>query len=79
MGRPQTIETRKKIGEGVKRFYKNMSAEERERHRRNISKSRKLQAAAYNFVMRRKDVIKKALEIIDQEKENAKENDENVE
>lgn len=77
MGRPQSIETRKKIGEGVKRFYKNMSAEERERHRRNISKSRKLQAAAYNFVMRRKDVIKKALEIIDQE--NAKEYDENDE
>ena len=79
MGRPQSIETRKKIGEGVKRFYKNMSAEERERHRRNISKSRKLQAAAYNFVVRRKDVIKKVLEEIDKEKENAKENDENVE
>ena len=78
MGRPQTIETRKRIGEGVKRFYQNMTPEQRERHRRNISKSRKLQAAAYNFVLRRKDVIKKVLEEIDKEKENAKENDENV-
>lgn len=78
MVRPQTIETRKKIGESVRRFYANMSAEERERHRRNISKSRKLQAAAYNFVVRRKDVIKKALEIIDKEKEIAKENDNNI-
>jgi len=79
MGRPQTIETRKKIGESVRRFYKNMSAEERERHRRNISKSRRLQAAAFKFVMRRKDVIKKVLDEIEKEKENAKENDENVE
>lgn len=75
MGRPQTIETRKKIGESVRRFYANMTPEQRERHRRNISKSRKLQAAAYNFVVRRKDVIKKVLEEIDKEKENAKEND----
>lgn len=79
MGRPQTIETRKRIGEGVKRFYQNMTPEQREKHRRNISKSRRLQAAAYNFVVKRKDVIKKALEIIDKEKENAKEYDENVE
>ncbi len=78
MGRPQTIETRKRIGEGVKRFYQNMTPEQRERHRRNISKSRKLQAAAYNFVLRRKDVIKKVLEEIDKEKENAKENDNNI-
>ena len=61
MGRPQTIETRKRIGEGVKRFYQNMTPEQREKHRRNISKSRRLQSAAFKFVMRRKDVIKKSL------------------
>ena len=78
MGRPQTIETRKRIGEGVKRFYQNMTPEQRERHRRNISKSRKLQAAAYNFVVRRKDVIKKVLDEIEKEKEKAKEYDDIV-
>ena len=67
-----TDETRKKISEGVKKHYQNMSAADNEKRKQRIAAHRKNENMALRFIQANQDVIKRVLDLIKAEKEKAK-------
>jgi len=66
-----TDETKKKISDGVKRHYQNMSEADNERRKQRIAKHRQNENMALRFIQSHKDVIKRVLDEIKAEREKA--------
>ena len=60
--RKHTHETRKKISDGVKRHYENMTEEDNELRKKRIAEYRKTESKAYKFLMNNKALVKRLYE-----------------
>lgn len=56
-----TTETRKKISDGVKRHYANMSVEDNERRKQRIAAYRQRENKVFKFCKTHQDFIKRVL------------------
>ena len=70
-----TDETKKKISDGVKRHYQNMSEADNEKRKQRIARHRHTEHMALRFIQSHKDVIKRVLDEIEAEKKQAKKDD----
>lgn len=67
--RKHTTETKKKISDGVKRHYQNMSVEDNEKRKQRIAEFRQKENKVFKFCKTHKDFIKRVLDEIKAEKE----------
>lgn len=68
--RHQTDEHKKRIGEGVRRYYENETPEKRAQRIKNLSDYRKLETRVYKYMKRHKDILKRVVEEVNRQKEN---------
>ena len=69
MKNKHTEETKRKISDGVKRHYDNMSAEDKETRSQKIAEFRRKENRVYHFCKDHKDFIKRVLDEIKAERE----------
>lgn len=67
-----TEETKKRIGEGVKRHYETMTPEENETRKERIAIFRKRENRLYHYIKDHQDILRRVMDEVKREQETKK-------